>query len=542
MKSKNKLVLGALICTGFLLTACGGGKDVSKGNESEYKPYGKYDDTVTFTMGKNQRDVSTLPKGQTQEDNFASQYLLEEGNIKMKIDWEAANFTQKVSLATSTGEIPDVMIVGEDQFKELADNGLLQDLSKAYEKAASDDIKERMDSYDFDALEYGKVDDQLLGIPAPYYYYEQTLTWIRKDWLDKVDAKLPTNLDELYDLAKLFVEKDLAGNGKTVGILPNDKVAGVFGESYDLAPIFNQYNSYPRQWIEKDGKVEYGSIQPETKDVLGKLSELYKDGVIDKQFAVRTLEERQGLVADSLGIQFAPFWTTLTDMKETIKSNPEADWIPCAIPLKTGEKTQSFYAKPIINYLVVRKDYEHPEAIMRAMNLSYDFRWSNTEEARKFRDDKLGKGVDWPWGFVPVELDVRFAKNNQDDSRAVAKALETGKTKDLSPRMIPTYEAGKKYLEKGTADPDSWGTYKQYVEGLGISSNEEINEYHHMAFYGKTKGMKTKWANLEKIEDETFLKIITGEKSLDEFDKFVKQWKSIGGTDITEEVNKEVSK
>jgi putative aldouronate transport system substrate-binding protein len=55
-------------------------------------------------------------------------------------------------------------------------------------------------------------------------------------------------------------------------------------------------------------------------------------------------------------------------------------------------------------------------------------------------------------------------------------------------------------------------------------------------FYGKTEAMLKKGANLEKLENETFLKIITGTSPLEEFDKFVKTWKSIGGDEITKEV------
>ena len=54
--------------------------------------------------------------------------------------------------------------------------------------------------------------------------------------------------------------------------------------------------------------------------------------------------------------------------------------------------------------------------------------------------------------------------------------------------------------------------------------------------------MSTKWANLKKIEDETFLKIIMGEVELDEFDNFVEKWYATGGEDITKEVNEEVAK
>ena len=59
-------------------------------------------------------------------------------------------------------------------------------------------------------------------------------------------------------------------------------------------------------------------------------------------------------------------------------------------------------------------------------------------------------------------------------------------------------------------------------------------------FFGKTETMSTKWANLEKLEIETFVKIITGEKSVDYFDEFVTTWNQMGGEDITKEVQAEV--
>ena len=98
----------------------------------------------------------------------------------------------------------------------------------------------------------------------------------------------------------------MAGNGKTVGFTLADWVAGNFGAEFDAAPIFNQHGSYPRQWIEKDGEVVYGSIQPETKEMLALMSDWYKEGILDKQFAVRSDEEREGVLTDSVGIHFAP--------------------------------------------------------------------------------------------------------------------------------------------------------------------------------------------------------------------------------------------
>jgi putative aldouronate transport system substrate-binding protein len=52
-----------------------------------------------------------------------------------------------------------------------------------------------------------------------------------------------------------------------------------------------------------------------------------------------------------------------------------------------------------------------------------------------------------------------------------------------------------------------------------------------------TETMKTRGEFLQKMELEMFVRIITGDAPLDDFDKFVEDWKSLGGSEITKEVN-----
>ena len=70
-----------------------------------------------------------------------------------------------------------------------------------------------------------------------------------------------------------------------------------------------------------------------------------------------------------------------------------------------------------------------------------------------------------------------------------------------------------------------------------VSYKKQIN-----AYSGQTETMETKWANLKKMEEETFAKIITGKADISEFDTFVKNWKSQGGDQILKEINDELSK
>lgn len=48
--------------------------------------------------------------------------------------------------------------------------------------------------------------------------------------------------------------------------------------------------------------------------------------------------------------------------------------------------------------------------------------------------------------------------------------------------------------------------------------------------------MKQEWWKLKKLEEEVYLRIITGEASIDEFDQFVTDWKKMGGDEIIKEV------
>ena len=63
-----------------------------------------------------------------------------------------------------------------------------------------------------------------------------------------------------------------------------------------------------------------------------------------------------------------------------------------------------------------------------------------------------------------------------------------------------------------------------------------------MHINGQTETMETKWANLKKMEEETFAKIVMGKADISEFDTFVENWKKQGGDQILKEINEELGK
>lgn len=61
------------------------------------------------------------------------------------------------------------------------------------------------------------------------------------------------------------------------------------------------------------------------------------------------------------------------------------------------------------------------------------------------------------------------------------------------------------------------------------------------AFSGTTSSMKQTWANLSKLEQESFIKIITGSEPIDYFDTFVVNWRKQGGDQVIQEIESEIT-
>lgn len=532
----------------FSLAACssGGSKDASKEvDTSEYKPYGKYDETVTLTIGRSPRDLNLLPKGDTLSDNEATRYLKQEGNIVLKSAWESADAAKKLSLDISTGDVPDVMLVSKKTMQELYDNDLIYDLTDIYDKTASDDLKDRIGSTYASITDIAKIDGKLMGIPIPKADYEHSIVWVRRDWVKKVGAELPKTKEDLYNLAKTFVEKDASGTGKTVGMALATTIAGNYGGTFDADPYFSVNNAFPRQWIKgSDGKVEYGSNTEETKKTLEEFAQLYKDGIIDQQFASRKEEDNRALVSNGqLGIVVGGFWDSKYNLNGSFDNDHNVDWVALNIPENEEGNFVTYSSRPDKNvFVVVSKKTAHPEAAIRAINLQNDFFQSTTKEAKEYREEHM-KGQVFYWFHLPIAQKWDFADFNKDNYAQFEDAIKTGDDSKVSDTVKPVVERYKEMQEKSIDQVDSavWGEVLSYTEGIKATTAENT-DMKEMAFFGQTPTMDQKWVNLQKLEDEMFLKIISGEKPISYFDDYVAQWKKLGGDQITKEVQEFVDK
>ncbi|BBI32882.1 extracellular solute-binding protein [Cohnella abietis] len=549
MKSKSAkwIVLTVLACSLVFASACsknnantagpsGSQESASNPVETNIDPMGKIDPPIEVTAVRMLDSTTKFAEGESIDKNDWNQLYLDEFGIKLKYLWVAdpSQYNQKFNVTMASGKLPDIMPVDATQFNQLVEADELADLTEALEKYGTPITKELLHKDGGVGLNSATFGGKLLGIPVnPGAVDNAPLLWIRTDWLKKLNLPEPKTMEDVFKIAEAFATQDPDGNNKkdTTG-LGIDKLLydGVFG----LAGFFNGYHAYPRIWIENEsGEYVYGSVQPEMKDALAKLQKMYKDGWIDREFGVKDIEKLiQMGNSGKLGMFYGVMYSN-TYFAEGKKLDTEMDWVPFKLPSINDKQAKPQLVFPVGKYYAAKKGMKHPEALIKMLNaFSYD--WDKTKyPLTKINQD--GDIAKWIYALVAGSNPTQ----NLDMYERVSKAIEQ---KDDS--LIDPKAPGQKIIldslhkwEKG--DMDGW-TYARIYDAQGLLYEYNKSDGLLMTKYiaGPTATMVEKGATLDKMELETFTKIIMGEASIDAFDEYVANWKKLGGNTITEEVAK----
>lgn len=507
--------------------------------------FGKYADTVTVSIGFKIPDEK-MTAGETNDNNPVSRYFESITNIKVVHSWEAKRdtaFMQKANLAIDSSDLPDAMVVDRNQLRKLIENDMIEDLTDVYDKYGSSLVKAMYDSTKGIALQDASSEGKLYGLPNVAIDADApSLLWIRQDWLDKLNLHPPKTFDDLERIAQAFVEDDPDGDGKrdTVGLTGDKQV--VYGQQKaglnGFDSLFSAYHAFPKNWIkDSGGNVVYGSITPENKEALTKLADWYKHGLIDNQFVLYK-ETQEPIVANNTGMFFGPWWAPYWPLSDSVANDTRAEWRAFAAPLNTEGKFVTHMAPTTDRFLVVRKGFKHPEAIVKLLNVFTRLERRqdpNTEEVKKLDEFSAQTGIQVR-SLYPFDLLLDYADAITQRYVNVQKAMRgeiDPATFDPDTKMV--YELSIAEKENPKKNMNDWESAKAYEYGAGELYTTDMVQVRGV-FYGTTGTMETQWSTLQKLENETFLKIIVGDLPVSAFDDFVKQWKQLGGDRITEEV------
>ncbi|WP_411551395.1 extracellular solute-binding protein [Paenibacillus lautus] len=560
MKNKSKTLTLLLACF-LVLGACSNttnntpaAPEKSAKSSEPADPFGRYEEPVQISISiEIDPTDNELPPGDTPLDNQYTRQIKEALNVDVDHQFAASgqNLRQRISLAIASNDLPDAMVVNAVELRQLVEAGQIADLTEVYEQYASPDIKTIIENTNGAALDAVTFDGKIMALPGVQANADGIhLLWIRQDWLDKLNLEPPTTMAELEDVARAFVEDDPDGNGQrdTIGITGPEsggKLYANFLESknnlYGFDAIFSAHDSFPGYWLEgEDGSPVYGSILPETREALASLRDLYSKGLIDPEMGVRNKAD-EPIIAGKSGMFFAPWWMAYGPLTNAVKNDPEANWQAYALPLNQNDEFRPHAATPSTEFVVVRKDYEHPEVPMKLLNNLF-----KNEQENTFDPSKGGPGY-YPLRVVYAPSDeIEFTVKALRDVLAGNKTAEDF-ANDKAYKLLPSDIASIKTIKNepydsmdlSTWNPEAnWGAwtraYSIMVGGRPLVDTEfeEVSSL----LYEQTPLMESRWVNLRKLEDETFLRIIMGAAPLETFDSFVENWKRQGGDQITQEV------
>lgn len=539
--SKKRVLAGlmsAMLCVGSL-TAFAEAQD----------PMAKYPEIVKLTSCKSVSDqMQTFidKKSDVLTDNIWFNSYRDELGIEVEYAWTApsAQYEEKMNAQIAANDLPDFMQVNANQLKQLVDYGMAYDMTEVFEQYVTPFTREMMEADMNVGLTQATFDGKLYALPNVNGNRDgSNFWWIRYDWLEKLNLEEPKTLDDLVKVMYAFTQNDPDGNGQndTFGMgLTKELLGGNIG----LAALGDGMGAYMDGWINGESGIEYGSIQPQVKEMLKLVNKLYADGVLDREFIVKDATKvNEDIISGKIGMFGGQHWQAFYPLQDAKNANPDADWRAISIVSNDGSTPKTMLNGSAANFYAVNVDCKNPEAVVKLYNyyykkdpaLSPDFDLHYHGRLDGEPDSEVTEWYNW------AAVNSFYPMQNLFIHRGVEKFFDEGDESMKENYWVADNIASNEKYKAG--DNTYWSSFGW--SGAGDYSGEGRIDYYDQndmfiqnAYIGaNTDSMVQYNATLGQLRLDTFTRIITGDAPIDEFDNYVEQWKALGGDMITQEVN-----
>lgn len=412
-------------------------------------------------------------------------------NTKLTINAvPAANYTEKLNLAISSNELTDITLLDEP-FAATTVNAIRQGAFVDLTPYLSDMKKyPNLAKIPKDVWDNSKVDGKIYGVPRPRSLADHTI-YIRKDWLDKLNLKMPTTTDEFFNVMKAFVEQDPDGNGKadTLGYAGLGPAMSIVGPQLSVA-----FGSY-KPTFEGD-KMLLTWMTKGYRDYLGYARNMYGIKALPQEYSV--LKEDKLTASGKVGAPASNFLNLWKTQEDTKKADPKAELVNVP-PLKGPDGYAS---------------------------------------------------IKFPGYFGILSISAKMPKNKVEKLLQYLDQAASQELNELNNYGIEsihhTKENGKIKVNDEAKKKDPWGNvniivgiFDKYVKAVNLSAPDEINERQkkmvdeYMAvaspdpFLGLISDTNSKRsADLFKDKDTVMTKVVIGQSPIEEWDAYVNKMKA----------------
>ncbi|WP_136608521.1 extracellular solute-binding protein [Paenibacillus dokdonensis] len=354
MKRTGFIVLMVMM---LILSACGDKKETASGDTgSDKAPSG--DAGKDKDSGKMALKWFIVASADAQlpakDKDFVKKAIDEKFNVDLTIDYMpfGADFQNKLNSLISSGDTPDVFYSDGVSSNQYIKDGVAREIKDLVTPQTMPNyFKYWMTEKD---LNMYQVQGKFARAPIPYAKDIYRSYYIRKDWLDKLGMKMPTNYDEMIAAMKAFTEQDPDGNGKkdTYGFT-------TYGGGTNMSMDFPEFvkNGLIGDFIVEGDKFIDTRTDPRVEQVLNDVKKVMAMGVVDPDWLLakngQQLEKaEQGKAGIILGmgknLAFDNNPEGLQLKTKQITGNDKADWQPFHPFAETGTWIETVPGNPFL--------------------------------------------------------------------------------------------------------------------------------------------------------------------------------------------------
>lgn len=466
-------------------------------------------------------DRNNAPEGQgSAVDNKWTKWIQEEAaKAGLEVEYEAcprAQEKEKLNVWMASNSAPDIVFTYDyNTVAGYAQQNGIYELTESIDKYGAA-IKEKL----ADVLEFGQFEGKQYAIPGRTVPPSVGPLKIRKDWLDKLNMEIPTNIDELYTVLKAFKEQDPGGVGKENVVpfaIPAPGVVGQPGFYLDLMFPFgvrnDVYGSFP---CLPSGNYENGEFHspvdlPEAKEFYRWMNKLYQEGLIHKEFVVDNNGSRYTQHVSS-GVAGFVNCNDIEINPLTKDAVPTVDWAVMEPLADANGEKQLILSSPARWYNFVPKSSESPDAAVKFINWmvenKVDVTLYNGFEGDHYTMD----------GDLIVPKDKEYTRN---DLEWVGNDLNLIGSVNY---QTPEDKLDKVYTgETGAKQIKGFEMAKQYgKQAMVLSAARPVAQ--------------DKMSTLQKYVFEGAAKVIVASDFEAEYENYVNGWKQLGGDQYDQEI------
>ncbi|WP_315371733.1 extracellular solute-binding protein [Paenibacillus sp. FSL H7-0940] len=329
---------------------------------------------------------------------------------------------------------------------------------------------------------------------------------MRQDWLDKLNLKVPTNIDEWYTVLKAFKEQDPNGNGKPDELpFTGNWGPGNLTKLHDFAAAFGVIGGFQMN----GDKVEFGPIQPGYRDFLETMAKWYKEGLIDPEIMTNDGKAFDYKVTSNLagayqGGVFSGMGKYFNLMRDT-DPNFNVTGVPWPVsPDGTSYATFNLDAKVLsygeaitasadeekLKYIVQWMDYNYSEEGSDLFNFGIENdSYVRDGEGVKFTDTIIDNpnGLTYDQALASYALSIMDGPINQDSRYLDALLFDDGQRaanaewmKASSALTLPPIRLSTDEVTTSTSIMSQVNTYLNETMTAIISGQKPITEFDKM--------------------------------------------------------------